>query len=694
MRRWRIAVLAGGATLAALGGVGVAGVSALDRAFPPDLSRLKPSPVVEDRHGAMLRAFRTADGQWRLPVDSAAVSPNYLRLLVAVEDKRFRSHHGVDPLAVVRAIRQLVTRGHVVSGGSTLTMQVVRMLEPRPRTLRSKVIEAFRALQIEARMSKPAILSAYLTLAPMGGNLEGVRAGSLAWFGKEPRLLSEPEAALLVALPQSPRATRPDAHALRARAARDRILARALDAGLLDRSAATAAPVPTRRLALPFLAPHLAERLVAADPAAVEPIRTAIDARVQADVERLLRGTLDELPQPVNLAAIVADWRTGEILARAGSGNYRDAARRGTIDMTLAVRSPGSTLKPFVYGMAFDGLLAHPASLVRDEPTRFDDYAPHNFDGGFDGDVTIRRALQASLNLPAVVVLQRLGPVVFAQRFREAGLPLTFDDDTVAPSLPVVLGGTGMTLGRLVAAYAALADGGSVKPLVERYGLERPRGGEAALMRRPAADAVVDILAGVPAPKGFASRSGHVAYKTGTSYRFRDGWAIGFDGGRVVGVWMGRADGATCAPCVGAGAAGMLFRLFDLLPPDPLAPRSLAPVFAGPPPPSLVRVGAARAPVGDAPRITFPLAEARLLVDDTSPEVRLAVEGGRRPYRWIVDGHRVESLPFARETSWRPGEGFSRVTVVDALGRSDEVKVRIVERGADDADAPGPTAQP
>ena len=679
MRGRRIAALAAVATLASLAG----GAVALDRAYPPDLSRLRPSPVVEDRHGAMLRAFRTADGEWRLPVDARAVSPNYLRMLVAIEDKRFWSHPGIDPLALMRATWQLATRGHVVSGGSTLTMQVVRLLEPRPRTLRSKVIEAFRAVQLEARLGKPAILSAYLELTPMGGNLEGVRAGSLAWFGREPRLLSDPEAALLVALPQAPRATRPDVHPQRAKAGRDRVLAKALGAGVLDRAAETAAlaaPMPNRRLALPFLAPHLAERLVAADPMAEEPIRTAIDARLQAGVERLLRGTLDVLPQPVNLAAIVADWHTGEILARVGSGSYGDAARRGMVDMTLAERSPGSTLKPFVYGMAFDGLLAHPASLVRDAPTRFDDYAPHNFDGGFDGDVTIRRALQASLNLPAVVVLQRLGPVVFAQRFRDAGLPLTFEDDSVAPSLPVVLGGTGMTLERLVAAYVALADGGAIKPLVERYGIAQART-VARLMRRPAADAIVDILAGVPAPKGFASRSGHVAYKTGTSYRFRDGWAIGFDGSRVVGVWMGRADGETCTTCVGAASAGILFRLFDLLPPDPLPTRRLSPVFAGPPPPALVRVGATPSRPGtDAPRITFPLAEARLLVDATSPEIRLAVEGGKRPYRWVVDGRPVASLSFARDAAWRPDEGFSTVTVTDALGRSDEVEVRVVER--------------
>ena len=663
-----------------------AGAIVADRVFPPDLSRLVPSPVVEDRHGAMLRAFLTKDGQWRLPVDPGSVSPNYLRLLVAVEDKRFWRHHGVDPLALLRAAWQVATRGRIVSGGSTLTMQVARLLEPRPRTLRAKAVEVLRAMQLEARMSKPEILRAYLTLTPMGGNLEGVRAGSLAWFGKEPKLLSDPEAALLVALPQAPRSVRPDARATRAKLARDRILSLAGRDGVMDQASertARMAPLPLARRPLPFLAPHLAERLVAADLTA-EPVRTAIDGGLQADVERVLRGTLDSLPRPVNLAALVVDWHTGEVLARAGSGAYHDAARHGMVDMTLAVRSPGSTLKPFVYGMAFDGLLAHPASLVRDEPTRFDDYAPHNFDGGFDGDVTIRHALQASLNLPAVVALQRLGPVAFVDRFREAGLSLVFANSTVTPTLPVVLGGVGLTLEGLVTAYAALADGGTIKPLIERFGLAWPRRAGDGLMRRPAADAIVDILAGVAPPKGFASRSGHIAYKTGTSYRFRDGWALGFDGSRVVGVWMGRADGASCVGCVGTASAAILFRLFDLLPPDPLATRTLTPVFAGPPPAALVRLGPSPSTRGlGAPKISFPLPGSRLLVDAVAPEIRVAVDGGTRPYRWVVDGRAVPSLPFSHDASWHPSEGFSTVTVVDAIGRSDEIKVRIVRRGDD-----------
>ena len=402
-------------------------------------------------------------------------------------------------------------------------------------------------------------------------------------------------------------------------------------------------------------------------------------------MQRVLRQTLNEVPRPVTTAALVADWRTGEILADVGSGNYFDASRRGAVDMTRAVRSPGSTLKPFIYGMAFDRLLAHPASLVRDEATRFDDYAPHNFDGGFNGDVTVRHALQASLNLPAVLVLQRVGPIAFADAFRQAELPLQFGAGA-APSLPLALGGVGTTLHDLVAAYAALADGGAVKPLVEQRSGESSHAEGRNLLTRAGADAVVDILVGLPPPRGSARRTTSVAYKTGTSYRFRDGWAIGFDGIRVIGVWMGRADGGSCTGCVGVAAAGILFRLFDLLPPVPLPSPTLAPFFAEPPPPALVRLSAdpAEKPA-DTPRIAFPLPGARLLVseDPAGEAIKLSVEGGQRPYRWLVDGTPVASRPFAREAAWRPtGDGFATLTVVDALGRSDEVKVRIEVRTA------------
>ena len=237
----------------------------IDHLWPLDLSRLQtPSVVVEDRDGYMLRAFKTPDRQWRLPVSLSDVSPGYVELLLDIEDKRFRWHPGFDPLALARAAGQAVIRGHVISGGSTLTMQVARLLEPRPRTWRSKLIELGRAMQLEAHLGKDEILRAYLTLTPMGGNLQGVRAGSLAWFGKEPAALSDAEAALLVALPQAPRQLRPDAAPVAAGRARDKILALARRDGLLDAGAVAAAratPLPLRRRSLPFLAPHLAEQL-------------------------------------------------------------------------------------------------------------------------------------------------------------------------------------------------------------------------------------------------------------------------------------------------------------------------------------------------------------------------------------------------------------------------------------------------
>ena len=670
--------------------LGVAAVLA-DQAYPLDLSRLAvTSAVILDGKGATLRAFKTPDGQWRLPVGPDDVAPGYVRLLTAIEDRHFALHPGFDPLALVRAVGQRLTRGRVVSGGSTLTMQVAKLLEPRPRTMRSKLIELLRAVQLEAHLGKAGVLRAYMTLAPMGGNLQGVRAGSLAWFGKEPAELSDAEAALLVALPQSPTQLRPDIAPDAALRARDKILTRGGRVGVLEADAVRVAritPIPIRRQPLPVLAPHLAERL-APDLPNGGMLPTTLDAGLQRGVERVLKQAMSDLPRPVNLAAIVADWHSRAVLARAGSADYFDASRSGMVDLTRAVRSPGSTLKPFIYGMAFDNLLAHPDSLVRDEASRFDDYAPHNFNGGFNGDVTVRQALQSSLNLPAVITLQRLGPVTFTEAFKNAGLPLVFDDPSAPPGLPVALGGTGATLETLVAAYAALADGGMSLPLLERPNqIADPVA--RSLLQRSGADAVIDILSGMPPPEGFAGKGGRIAYKTGTSYRFRDGWAIGLDGSRVIGIWMGRADGGTCTSCVGLAAAGILYRLFDLLPPDPLPARSLSPVFTEPPPPALVRLKPVMADAApDAPRITFPLDASKLLVDPpqdgqqpSATPVKLSADGGTKPYRWLVDGKPVDSQPFARQTLWHPiGEGFSTVTVVDAEGRSAEAKVRVTLR--------------
>lgn len=674
--------LAAGAALAV--GAALLGLDALDRRFPPDLGRAQAlSTVVVDRAGLPLRIFRAADGVWRLPIEAADVAPGYVELLVALEDRRFWWHPGVDPLALARASIQAATNGRIVSGASTLTMQVARLLEPQPRTLRAKLGQMARALQLERRLTKPEILGLYLTLAPMGGNLEGVRAGSLAWLGKEPRHLSDAEAALLVALPQSPTRRRPDLALEIARAARDQALARGEAAGVLESAAAASArlaPLPHRRHAMPRLAPHLGERLAASSPGTL--VRTTLDAKLQGSVQRMLADEVTALPAPVNLAALLVDHRTGELRAWAGSADYGTAGRAGMNDLARTVRSPGSALKPFVYGLAFERLRAHPASLVPDRPTRFDGYAPGNFAGGHDGEVTVKDALQRSLNLPAVLVLERVGPVALLDRFKAAGLDLALEEGS-APALPMVLGGVGTSLFDLVSAYGALAGRGQVTiPLVVRDGgplKAKP------LLDPAAAAAVRDILAGIPPPPGAGAEPGRIAYKTGTSHRFRDGWAVGFDGRHLAGVWVGRADGGSCDACSGRTAAGVLFKLMALVPPTPLPPRATDGPFAGAAPPALARLSRPGAPVRSpaGPRIAFPLAGTMLLVDRGGGEVGLAAEGGARPYRWLIDGTPIDAAPWRRRVGWRPREpGFVTLTLLDAQGRSDAVQVRVVERAA------------
>ena len=346
------------------------------------------SRLVLDRNGRLLRPYPVEDGLWRLPATVAEVDPLYISMLVAIEDRRFRAHSGVDAAAVVRAGLQLVTNGRIVSGASTLTMQVVRLAERRhTRSPTGKAGQIVGALALERFASKDQILAAYLTLAPFGGNIEGVRAAALAWFGKEPRRLSPAEAALLVALPQSPEARRPDRHPEAARLARDRVLRRAVAAGLLDEADAARAmadPVPTGRRAFPVLAAHLADRAVAAE-AGSGTIRLTIDGNLQERIESLAAERARALGDRISVAILVADHATGDVLASVGSAGLFDEARDGHVDMTRAIRSPGSTLKPFIYGLAFEQGLARPETLVEDRPTAFAGYQPRNFDKTFHG---------------------------------------------------------------------------------------------------------------------------------------------------------------------------------------------------------------------------------------------------------------------------------------------------------------------
>lgn len=687
MRARALVAIAAGLWLAAL--ARDATVAWIDATALPSLVT-ETSVQVLARDGSLLRAYTVADGRWRMGTSLDAVDPAYIDMLIAYEDRRFHDHAGVDLRAIARAAVQAARAGRPVSGGSTLTMQVARLIEGGTTGQWAGKLRQMRvALALERRLSKAQILELYIHHAPFGGNLEGARAASFAWLGKEPRRLTPAEAALLVALPQAPESRRPDRHHARATDARDRVLARMVAAGVLEADRARAARterVPDARQPFPALAPHLADRLRAADPAA-QSHHTTIDASLQARLEALARAAVRGRGERLSAAILVADHATGEILASVGSAGYTDDARAGFVDMTQALRSPGSTLKPLVYGMAFDDGMAHPETLIDDRPTSFDGYAPQNFDRQFRGTLRVREALQLSLNLPVVALADAVGPARIMAALRRAGVQAVLPDGG-APGLAVVLGGVGTSLEGLVQLYASLAQGGRVVTLRDSAAradaaVDASAAPAARLLSAVAAWQVADILASAPPPPG-APRA-ELAWKTGTSYGHRDAWALGFDGGHVAGVWLGRADGTPVPGVFGADlAAPLLFEAFARIKPN------LAPL---PPPPAAtltVPNGALPLPLQrfrprgadttfatpEAPVLAFPPAGAEIAVDGGPLLVR--VERGAAPFTWLADGVPVAVALRAREALLDlPGPGFVTLSVIDAEGRAAGAQVNL-----------------
>jgi len=683
MKRWRhiLARITGAVVLIALAGAGWVyslGASPLSK-------DLDYSHIVLDRDGRLLRAYATGDGRWRLPATENDVDPRFLRLLFAYEDKRFYEHYGVDPMALARAMLQFSKSGHIVSGGSTLTMQVARLLEPRQhRSLGAKLRQLTRALELEYKLSKSEILALYLTLAPYGGNLEGVRAASLSYFGKEPRRLSLGEAALLVALPQSPELRRPDRYPDAARAARDRVLDRVAAAGAEPRDEIARAkfePVPHARKQLPMLAPHAADQIVGAEPTR-RIHRLTIDAPLQKTLEELARERAHALGSDISIAILAVDNASGEMRARVASADYFDARRAGQVDMTQALRSPGSTLKPFIYGLAFEDGLLHPETLIDDRPARYGNYTPENFDLTFQGTVTVRRALQLSLNVPAIAVLGKVGANRLSARLAQVGATLVLPKGE-APGLAMGLGGVGIRLSDLVMLYTGLARLGAAAPLFDRAGM--PPSSPRWLLDPVAAWYVGNILIGAPPPDN--APHGRIAFKTGTSYGYRDAWAVGFDGRMTIGVWVGRPDGAPVPGLVGrATAAPILFDAFarsGVAPtPLPRAPKGAVYATNAKLPPPLQRFNPAAAPgeAAEPPRIMFPPDGARIeLAGSRAGEpVALKIAGGRAPLTIMVNGVPLSPQGGRRTLFFQPdGPGFVRLTVMDARGAADSVMVRV-----------------
>jgi penicillin-binding protein 1C len=654
----------------------------LDLIFPPNLARAhSASPVVLDRNGAWLRALPVETGRWRLRADLARTDPVFLKRVVAVEDARFWAHPGVDPAAVVRAAVAAASHGHAVSGASTLTMQTARLLEPRPRTLTAKLIEMIRATQLEARFSKRQILALYLTLAPYGGNLEGVRAASLAYFGHEPEALTDGEQALLIALPQSPEARRPDRRAAAALAARRVVLAKLVRAGMISPPAAQEAatePLPGRTV-FPALAWHATGELAHAADFETPTVVSTLDAGLQARLEPLAAAAAQAQGPGADVAILVVEIDGRAVRALVGSSGLQTEG--GWIDMTRARRSPGSTLKPFIYAFAFEDGIAAPDTQIDDAARRFADYQPENFDRVFHDKVSARDALAQSLNMPAVATLAKVGPSAFEARLAGAGVTLDRPQaQTRSAGLAIALGGVGVSLRDLAVLYAALGDGGIAKPLAltEADAVQRRHDRGRRLVRAEAAGQVLDILRETPPPAGASPTAltrgrPAMAYKTGTSYGYRDALAAGVVGRYVVIVWSGRADGGARGGLTGRDAAlPLLFQTADLLGGEAAAPRPIAPAAA---PEAL----AALEPASAGPRLIFPPDHATVQVDSFGPKARgLSLAAGGEALNWYVDGAPLAPDPVSDRVIWRPrGAGFYTVTVIDGSGRKAQARVQV-----------------
>ncbi|WP_338867528.1 penicillin-binding protein 1C [Myxococcus stipitatus] len=540
-----------------------------------------PSVVLEYRDGTPAHVFLAPDERWRIAAPVERIDPAYIRALLALEDKRFYSHPGVDPLAVARAASLNVVRGRRVSGASTLTMQLVRVLEPRPRTFVSKVVESFRAVQLELRLTKGEVLAAYLQFVPYGRNVEGVEAASLAYFGHTAAHLSPAEIATLLVVPQNPNRRFPVAeNQERLRAARNEVARRLLEVEALSRGPegasvsreqvleeVRATGVPLAMKAFPREAPHAAVWLRSQRPGQTL-LRTTLDAGTQRMVERLMRDAAVTLrPKGIhNGAAVVVEREKGEVLALVGNPDFFDEKHGGQIPGFATPRSPGSTLKPLLYAMGIDLGLAGPEHLVADVPTRYEGYSPRNFDGRFRGLVRLEDALSQSLNLPFVLLLERVGVGRMLGALKTAGVTRLFAvPDSYGLSLAV--GGNALTPLELAGLYVALAGDGrtrSLRLLEEGQPREEPvevmSQGAAWLTRRALS---LRDRPDFPERRRLTGLPSRVHWKTGTSFGNRDAWAAGSGPRHTAVVWWGNFDSASSVHLVGADAAGPV--LFDIL---------------------------------------------------------------------------------------------------------------------------------
>jgi len=650
----------------------------LDLVFPPGI----PWPgegmavTVVDREGSPLRVFPDDKGIWRYPVTLDEVSPLYIEALLAYEDRWFYRHPGVNPLAMARALADALRHGRIVSGGSTLTMQVARILHPHRRTIPGKIGQMLRAFQLERRLTKEEILTLYINRAPFGGTVEGVQAAALTYLGKPALELTRAEAALLAVLPQAPSRYRPDLHPGRAVAARNKVVARMVGFGLWEPwqgDEAVGEPLAVEAWKPPFRAPLLARRLRRACPGQGV-IHTAVDPTLQAGLAELAANLKGDLPAGTSLALLVVENETGLVRGYKGSMDFFDEGRFGHVDMVRAVRSPGSTLKPFLYAIALEEGLIHSESLLMDSPLSIGGYTPLNFTRHFSGPVSAADALVRSLNVPAVALLDRVGPVRFDSLLRQAGIHLRYPEGG-EPNLSMVLGGVGTTLEELVTAYAVFGRGGKAFSLSYLAG-ESGSGTQA--LSEGAAWVVRRILETPGRKRNLRGRFGmnrsrKMAWKTGTSYGFRDAWAVGVTETHTLGVWVGRPDGTPLPGHYGAvTAVPILFHVAECLPPGVVTRFSMPDsvsreticwplgVLSSDTDPGHCHIKRTAWVVNDTIPPTFGFGNPEVLMPPNPMAVRVSPDNGKGLYgpcldRWLADHPETQHIPTLTIARWPAG---------------------------------------
>ncbi len=537
--------------------------------FPlPD--RIEYSTIITDNKGETINAFLTSDGMWRMKTNLDEISPLLRKTIVAKEDRYFYHHPGVNAFAIGRAFFRNIWRMKRTSGASTITMQVARALEHRPRTFWSKLVETFRSFQLEWKYNKDEILQLYLNLVPYGGNIEGVKSASQLYFNKNPDHLSLAEITALSIIPNRPSSLVIGKNNDSIIVERNRWLRKLQQEGVFDEKEiqdALAEPLTAYRRTVPHYLPHLSYKLKKQGGDIIE---TNIDLGLQLKTEKMVADYIrgQRLKNIRNAAVVIMDNRTHQVITYLGSAGFNDTLDGGQVNGANALRQPGSTLKPLLYGLCFDEGLLTPGTVITDVPVNYEGYAPENYDKKFNGYVPVEFALEHSLNIPAVKSLKMLGKDKMVQSLADCGFR-QISKDRNKLGLSMILGGCGTTLEEMTALFSSFANEGRYNKA--RFLQADSTGRSSHLLSSAATFMVNEILSKVNRPDfplnwSATERMPKIAWKTGTSYGRRDAWSIGYNKHYTVGVWVGNFSGVGNAELSGANTATpLLFRLFNTI---------------------------------------------------------------------------------------------------------------------------------